>query len=177
MKIMSAVALVALVFVCTSPAEAFEWSVDCSSTNFKFSDPAYTVDCGSAWFPAPAGMSAGAADILSVTNNDRTIFFTMVERRITGQPHVFMQYRGLRENFNAMFKQEGVKDWKELDKKGGFEVAEFSRDISGQDSHCIAVQRYTNPMYTGYKRQLIGLGCTVGDLQPVYQILQRMDGD
>ena len=124
-------------------------------------------------------MSAGAADILSVTNNDRTIFFTMVERRITGQPHVFMQYRSLRENFNAMFKQEGVKDGKELDKKAGFEVAEFSRDISGYgpDSRCIAVQRYTNPMYTGYKRQLVGVGCTVGDLQPVYQILQRMEGD
>ena len=89
------------------------------------------IDCQSAWFPAPAGMSAGAADILSVTNNDRTTFFTMVERRITGQPHVFMQYRGLRENFNAMFKQEGVKDWKELGKNAGFEVAEFSRDISG----------------------------------------------
>ena len=179
MKITPAVALATLVFLCTSPAKAFEFIVDCSSTNFKFSDAAYNIVCERSWFPAPSGREAGGntADIMSVTNDDRTIFFTMVERRITGAPHVFLQYRGLRENFNAMFKQEGVKDWKELEKNTGFEVAEFFRDISGQDSHCITVQRYTNPMYTGYKRQLIGVGCTVGDLQPVYQILQHMDGD
>lgn len=170
MKVMSMVALAALV-LCTSPANAFEWSVDCSETNFKFSDPAYNIDCAGAW------LGAGAADIMSVTNDERTIFFTLVERRITGQPHAFLQYRRLRENFNAMFKEEDVKDWKELDKEAGFEVAEFSKDVSGQDSRCIAVQRYTNPMYTGYKRQLVGVGCAVGDLQPVYQILQRMDGD
>jgi hypothetical protein len=170
MKIVFAVALAALVLF-TSPARAFEWSVDCSATNFEFSDPAYNVDCSSAW------IGAGAGDIMTVTNNERTIFFTMVERRITGQPHAYLQYRRLRENFGAMFKEDGVKDWKELDKKAGFEVAEFSQDVSGQDSRCIAVQRYTNPMYTGYKRQLVGVGCSVGDLQPVYQILQRMDGD
>jgi hypothetical protein len=170
MKVMLAVALAALVLL-TSPAKAFEWSVDCSSTNFKFSDPAYNIDCSNAW------MGAGTADIMSLTNNERTIFFTMVERRITGQPHAFLQYRSLRENFNAIFKDEGVTDWKELDKKAGFEVAEFSRDINGLDSHCITAQRYTNPMYTGYKRQLVGMGCAVGDLQPVYQIHQQMDGD
>ena len=98
MKTMIAVALAALAFF-ASPAKAFEWNVDCSSTNFKFSDPAYNIDCESAW------MGAGAADIMSVTNNERTIFFTMVERRITGQPHAFLQYRRLRENFNAMFNE------------------------------------------------------------------------
>jgi hypothetical protein len=76
-----------------------------------------------------------------------------------------------------MFDEKDIKDWKSLDKTAGYDVAEFSRNISGQDSHCIAVQRYTNPMYTGYKRQLIGMGCTTGDLQSVYQILQRMDDD
>ena len=172
MKITSTAALAALVFFCASPAKALEWSIDCSSTNFKFSDAAYNIDCET----VVSLDGGGAADVMSVTNNERTIFFTMLESRITEQPHVFMQYRGLRENFNAMFKEEGVKGWKELDKKAGFEVAEFSRDISGQDSRCIAVQRYTNPMYTGYKRQLMGVGCAVGDLQPVYQILQHMAG-
>jgi hypothetical protein len=173
MKILSMAALAALVFLCTSPAKAFEFAVDCSSTDFKFSDPAYNVDCET----VVSLDGGGAADVMSVTNNERTIFFTMVERRISGEQHLYLQYRRLRENFNAMFKEDGVKDWRSLDKKAGYEVAEFSQDISGQDSHCIAVQRYSNPMYTGYKRQLVGVGCTVGDLQSVYQILQRMDGD
>jgi hypothetical protein len=161
-------ALTALVLF-ASPANAFEVDVDCSSTDFKFSDPAYNIDCQS-WLFA-------GADIMSVTNDERTIFFTMVERRIKGQPHSYLEYRNLRENFSAIFKDEGVRDWKDLGKKAGYEVAEFSLDVNGVDSHCITAQRYSNPMYTGYKRQLVGMGCAVGDLQPVYQILQRMDGD
>jgi hypothetical protein len=173
MKAMSMAALAAFVILCTSPAKAFEFAVDCSSTNFKFSDAAYNIDCGT----VVSLNGGGAADVMSVTNHERTIFFTMAERRITEQPHAFLQYRRLRENFNAMFKEDGIKDWKSLDKRAGYEVAEFSRDISGRDSRCIAVQRYTNPMYTGYKRHLLGVGCTVGDLQSVYQLLQRIDGD
>lgn len=174
MKVMSAVAFAGLVFLYTSPTKALEWSVDCSSTHFKFLDLTYNIDCETVFSLYAEG---GSADVMSVTNNERTIFFTMVERRITGEPHVFMQYVSLRENFDATFKEEGLKGWKEIDKKAGFEVAEFSRDISGVDSHCIAVQRYTYPMSTGYKRHLIGVGCAVGDLQPVYQILQHMDVD
>jgi hypothetical protein len=166
MKIVFTVAIAALALF-TCPARAFEWDVDCSSTSFKFSDPAYNIDCESSWM----------ADIITVTNDERTIFFTMVERRIKGQPHTYLEYRSLRENFSAMFKDEGVRDWKELDKKAGFEVAEFSQEINGLNSHCMTAQRYSNPMYTGYKRQLVGIGCAVVDLQPVYQILEQMDGD
>lgn len=166
MRVIFAVATAALVIV-AYPAKASEWNVDCSSTSFKFSDSAYNIDCESSWL----------ADIITVTNNERTIFFTMVERRIKGQPHTYLEYRSLRENFSAMFKDEGVKDWKELDKKAGYEVAEFSQDINGVDSHCMTAQRYSNPMYTGYKRQLVGIGCAVGDLQPVYEILKQIDGD
>jgi hypothetical protein len=173
MKVMSMAALAAFVILCQSPAKAFEFAVDCSSTSFKFSDAAYNIDCET----VVSLNGGGAADVMSVTNHERTIFFTMAERRITEQPHVFLQYRSLRESFNAMFKEDGIKDWKPLDKRAGYEVAEFSRDISGRDSRCIVVQRYANPMYTGYKRHLLGVGCTVGDLQSVYQLLQRIDGD
>lgn len=166
MKIISAAALAALLFLCASPARALP--IDCSATNFKFADAAYNIDCERGWFDK--------TDIISVTNNDRTIFFTMMDRRIT-DPHAYLEYRRLRENFTAMFDEKDIKDWKSLDKKAGYDIAEFSQDIGGRDSHCIAVQRYANPMYTGYKRQLLGMGCTVGNLQAVYQILEHMDDD
>jgi hypothetical protein len=166
MNIMATAALAALVLLCAPPARALP--IDCSATNFKFVDAAYNVDC-ERWFDA--------IDIISVTNNDRTIFFTMLERGIMGEPHAYLEYRRLRENITAMFDDEDIKDWKSLDKTAGYELAEFSQDVDGRDSRCIAVQRYSNPMYTGYKRQLIGMGCTTGDLQSVYQILERMDGD
>jgi hypothetical protein len=173
MKAMAIATLAALVILCAPPAKAFEFAVDCSSTNFKFLDPAYNIDCET----VVSLDGGGSADVMSVTDQERTIFFTMVERRITGQPHVFLQYRKLRENFDAMFKKDGITDWRSLDRKDDYEVAEFSWDMSGRDSRCIAVQRYTNPMYTGYKRHLFGVGCTVGDLPSVYQLLQRIDGD
>lgn len=173
MKAMCMAVLAALFIGCTAPAEAAEISVDCSSTNFEFSDPAYNVDCATILFTD----GGGGADVMTVTDRDRTIFFTIMERRIVGQPHTFLPYRSLRDNFDATFEDDGIADWKPVDKRAGYEIAEFSREISGQDSRCIAVQRYTHPLHTGYKRRLLGLGCTVGDRQPVYQILQRIAGE
>jgi hypothetical protein len=173
MKILWTAALGALALF-SADARAFE-AIDCSATAFEFADPAYNVDCERSKDSVRAGEASGGTttDVMSITNSARTIFFTMVDQRINA-PHIYLEHRKLRENFRAMFTEEGVEDWKAVDDKGDYDVAEFSRKISGQDSHCITVQRYTNAMYTGYKRHVIGMGCTVGDLEEVYQILQKM---
>jgi hypothetical protein len=179
MKLVLAAALGALVFSCASAGAADFKPIDCGSTGFDFSDPAYNTDCERSEDPLRVGQSSGSSitDVMSVSNNERTIFFTIVERRITGAPRIYMRYSGLEENFQRVFNEQDVRGFKLLEKKNGYDVAEFSRDISGRDSRCITVQRYTNAMHTGFKRHLIGMGCTVGDLALVYQILQRVDGD
>jgi len=172
-----ATALGALVFVCAAAAAKADFEpIDCSSTSFAFSDAAYNVDCERSKDPVRAGESSGSSvtDVMTVSSDDRTIFVTMVSQVITA-PRIYMEHRGLGENFRAVFNEEGVEDWKSIGNKNGYDVAEFTREISGQNSHCVTMQRYTNPMHVGYKRHIIGMGCTVGQLESVYQILGHID--
>jgi len=158
-----------------SAAANAEFFIDCSETAFPFVDPAYNVDCERFNGGVQAGSESGPSttESISVTNTQRTIFFTMVDRRITA-PHIYMEHRNLSEGFHDAFSIPDVTDWKPVDDKDGYDVAEFASVFSGNPSHCITVQRYTNAMYTGYKRHLIGVGCTIGDLSEVYGILDRL---
>jgi hypothetical protein len=177
MRTMITVALGALVFFCAAAAAKADFEpIDCSSTSFAFSDAAYNVDCERSKDAVRAGESSGSSvtDVMTVSSDDRTIFVTMVSQVITA-PRIYMEHRGLGENFRAVFNEEGVEDWKSIGNKDGYDVAEFTREISGQNSHCVTMQRYTNPMHVGYKRHIIGMGCTVGQLESVYQILGHID--
>lgn len=164
-------------FACISlPAKAEFQAIDCGSTNFEFAEAAYHADCERSKDPIRTGGSSGTAttDVMSISNDDRTIFFTVLDRRLNA-PHIYLEHRNLEEGFRSVFGGEGVRDWKLIGDKDGYEVAEFSRDISGRDSHCISVQRYSSAMYTGYKRHIIGMGCTVGDIEEIYAILRKVD--
>ena len=177
MKLLSTTALGALVLLCAAAAVKADFEpVDCSSTSFVFSDAAYNVDCERSQEPLRVGQSSGSSitDVMTVSSDDRTIFVTMVTQRITS-PRIYMEHRSLGENFRALFNEDGVKDWKSIGNKDGYDVAEFTREISGRDSRCITVQRYTNPMHVGYKRHVIGMGCTVGELESLYQILAHIE--
>jgi hypothetical protein len=176
MKFKAVMALAALALLRTSAANADFEPVDCRSTSFALSGEAFLVDCERSNDPLRVGTSTGAAvtDMMTITTNDRTIFLTMLSRRITAT-RIYMQHRSLGESFRAIFDEEGVKDWRSIGNKGGFDVAEFTRDISGHESHCITVQRFTNAAHTGYKRHVIGMGCAVGKVEDVYQILDKID--
>jgi hypothetical protein len=175
MKLLATTALGALVFLCAAATVKAE-PVDCSSTSFAFSDAAYNVDCERFQDPLRVGQSSGSSitDVMTVSSDDRTIFVTMLTQRITS-PRIYMEHRSLGENFRSLFNEDGVKDWRSIGNKDGYDVAEFSREISGHDSRCITMQRYTNPAHVGYKRHVIGMGCTVGALDSLYQILARID--
>lgn len=177
MKFLSTTALGALVLLCAAAAVKADFEpVGCSSTSFVFSDAAYNVDCERSQDPLRVGQSSGSSttDVMTVSSDDRTIFVTMLTRRITA-PRIYMEHRSLGENFRSLFNEDGVKDWKSIGNRDGYDVAEFTREISGRDSRCITVQRYTNPAHIGYKRHVIGMGCTVGEIESLYQILAHID--
>jgi len=170
-------ASLAALAVLSGPAVGSDFKpIDCGSTSFAFSDSAYLVDCERAESPLRVGSSSGKSvtDVINVTNDDRTIFLTVVSRTITA-PRIYMEYRGLGESFRDVFNEPDVKNWESRGNKDGFDVAEFDREISGRDSHCITVQRYTNAMHTGFKRHVIGMGCSVDNLEAVYQLLGKLD--
>jgi hypothetical protein len=176
MRILS-MALVAVLAFCSASASAANFKpIDCGSSSFAFSGATYNVDCERSDDPLRVGSSTGSAttDVMAITSDDRTIFLTMVSRLITA-PRIYMQHSNLGDSFRAVFDDKGVKDWKSLGNKDGYDVAEFTTDISGRESHCITAQFYSNAAHTGFKRHVIGMGCTLGEIGAVYQLLGQID--
>lgn len=162
--------------VLAGPARAAEDdAIDCGSTPFVFAGDGYYVDCVRYEAqPRKDGASGQSqSDVINVTSDERSMFLTMVSIRLTSTA-LHMRYQNLRENTRDFFTGVELKDWNGIGYKGGYDTAEFSSDISGTPSHCVAVQRYLNPAYGGFKRHVIGLGCAAGSLDPVYAALQQM---
>ncbi len=101
------------------------------------------------------------------------MFLTLVSIRLTSTG-LHMRYQNLRENTRDFFSGVELKDWNGIGYKGGYDTAEFVSEINGEPSRCIAVQRYLNPAYGGFKRHVIGVGCAAGSLDVVYGALQQM---
>ena len=172
-------AALAVAMLCTLPAlptsAAEEDAIDCSSTPFVFSGNGYFVDClRYEAKPRKDGASGDSqSDIINVTSDERSMFLTLVSIRLTSTG-LHMRYQNLQENTRDFFGGVEVKDWNGIGYKGGYDTAEFTSDISGTPSHCIAVQRYLNPAFGGFKRHVIGMGCAAGGLDAVYSALQQM---
>ena len=179
MKAWVAAGVAASVWVGTilaAPAAAAEdEAIDCSSTPFSFSGDGYLVDCVRYEAQARKDGASGQSqsDVINVTSEQRSMFLTLVSIRLTSTG-LHMRYQNLRENTLDFFNGVELKDWNGIGYKDGYDTAEFTSDISGTPSHCIAVQRYLNPAYGGFKRHVIGMGCASGSLDPVYAVLEKM---
>jgi hypothetical protein len=170
-----AAALLAGGVLAGSASAAEDAAIDCSSTPFSFSGDGYYVDCvryeANARKDGASGQSQ--SDVINVTSDERSMFLTLVSIRLTSTG-LHMRYQDLRQNTRDFFSGVEFRDWNGIGYKGGYDTAEFTSDISGQPSHCIAIQRYLNPAYGGFKRHVIGMGCAAGSLDPVYAALQKM---
>jgi hypothetical protein len=160
--------------VLAAPARADD-AIDCSSTPFSFSGQGYLVDCTRYEAHASKDGSSGESqsDVINVTSDERSMFLTLVSIRLTSTG-LHMRYQNLRENTRDFFSGVELNGWTGVGRKQGYDTAEFTSDISGQPSHCIAIQRYLNPAYGGFKRHVIGLGCAAGGLDPVYAALSKL---
>ncbi len=173
---MSAAAAVAMLCsLWAGPAPAAEDAIDCGSTPFVFSGDGYFVDClRYEAKPRKDGASGESqSDVINVTSDERSMFLTLVSIRLTSTG-LHMRYQRLEENTRDFFSGVEVKDWNGIGDKDGYDTAEFTSFISGTPSRCVAVQRYLNPAFGGYKRHVIGMGCAAGGLDPVYAALKQM---
>lgn len=170
----AAVAMLCTLWTGSAPA-AEDTAIDCSSTPFVFSGNGYFVDClRYEAQPRKDGASGESqSDVINVTSDERSMFLTMVSIRLTSTG-LHMRYQNLRENARDFFSGVEMQDWNGIGNKGGYDTAEFTSAISGTPSRCIAVQRYLNPAFGGYKRHVIGMGCAAGGLDPVYAALKQM---
>ena len=150
-------------------------AIDCSSSSFAFSAEGYNVDCERSTDQVRAGESSGATqiDVMTISGEEPRMFMTVIGVRITAT-RLYMEYRGLRQNFSEAFTHIEVQDWNGIGNKGGYDSAEFTALISGLPSSCVAIQRYTNAAWTGFKRRMIGMGCSPVDRTHVYEAIAKL---
>ena len=177
----AAMALLAAAIISVPPADSASMDeIDCSSSPFSFSGQGYKVDCERSTKQVRAGESSGATqiDVMTVSGDEPRMFMTVISTQINA-PRIYMEHRSLSETFHDVFSDIEVQEWKGLGNKGGYDSAEFKAEISGMLSSCIAIQRYTNPAWTGFKRHVVGMGCSPAGRDPVYAALPmlRAPGD
>ena len=167
--------LAASVITASATASADMEDIDCSSSSFTFAGEGFDLDCERDLGKLRAGESSGSTqvDVMSIKGNDPYVFMTVVDIRITAT-RIYMEHPGLRENFRDTFTHVEIKDWNSVDKKNSYDIAEFTAEISGYPSSCIAIQRYTNAMHIGFKRRVIGISCSPESREPVYAALTNL---
>lgn len=167
--------LAGLLLVAGPARAADEEPIDCSATPFAFSGDGFFVDCLRFNNRASKDGASGEtqSDLISITSDERSMFLTVVSVRLTAT-RLYMRRQDLRENTRDFFSTIELNDWNGIGNKSGYDMAEFSADISGQPSRCIALQRYLNPIETGFKRHVIGIGCAAGGLDTVYEALAKL---
>ena len=171
----AAALLAAALMVAPGAAAAEMEDIDCGSSSFAFAEDGYQVDCQRSNDQVRAGESTGATqvDVMTISGDNPRMFMTVVGIRVTAT-RLYMEHRSLRQNFRDTFKDIEVQDWNGLGNKDGYDSAEFTANISGLPSFCVAVQRYTNAAWTGFKRRVIGMGCSPGDRGSVYAALAKL---
>ena len=171
----AAALLAAVIITLSATASADMEDIDCSSSSFSFAGEGYDLDCQRDLGKVRAGESSGETqvDVMSIKGDDPYVFMTVVDIRITAT-RIYMEHRSLKENFRDAFTHIEIKDWNSVDKKNGYDIAEFTAEISGYPSSCIAIQRYTNPMHVGFKRRVIGMACSPVSREPVYAALTNL---
>ena len=171
----AAALLAAAIIAATAAALADMDDIDCGSSSFAFSAEGYQVDCQRSSDQVRSGGSTGATqvDVMTISGESPRVFMTVVGIRITAT-RLYMEHRSLDQNFRDAFSGIEAENWTGIGNKDGYDSAEFVAVISGLPSSCVAIQRYTNAMYTGFKRRMIGMGCSPVDRESVYAVLAKL---
>ena len=167
------IAAAALVAARAGAAEMTE--IDCGSSPFRFAAEGYHVDCERSTEQVRAGESSGGTqiDVMTISGDEPRMFMTVISMKINA-PRLYLEHRDLRQSFGDTFKSIEIEDWKSIGNKNGYDSAEFKAEISGMPSWCVAIQRYSNPAWTGFKRHVVGMGCSPGSRDAVYDALPKL---
>ncbi len=168
--------LLAAAMIAVPPAASDNMTeIDCGSSPFSFAGEGYNVDCERSTEQVRAGESSGGTqvDVMTVSAEDPRMFMTVVSMQINA-PRIYMEHRALRQSFRNTFSRIEAEGWEGKGNQSGYDSAEFKAEISGVTSWCVAIQRYSNPAWTGYKRHVIGMGCSPVGLEAVYAALPKL---
>lgn len=159
-----------------SAADAAELrEASCSGSPFAFPATEYRVECEHSQEMVRAEGESGSMeiDVMTISSDDPPMFLT-VASQVLRASHLYIDRRNLSESMHKFFSGGTFEDWHGVGNKSGYDAAEFTAEISGLPSHCVAIQRYTNPAFLGYKRHIVGMGCAIDSVAPVYDAIAKL---
>lgn len=158
----------------SSPARASENAVDCAALAVSFeTKDGFELSCAAGTDMLP-GMEGGSVEKqrLEATANDGTTFVDARYFDLLGR--VYFTNPDLHTNFGDFYGKLDVKNWQTGQAVSTLTTAEFTADMRGLPSKCVAFQKLGHHAWDGYKKLMIGISCTQGDLALAYAALKHL---
>jgi hypothetical protein len=157
-----------------APAAASGKAVDCAALAVGFeTKDGFELNCEAGTDMLP-GMEGGSVEKerLEATANDGTTFVDARYFDLLGR--VYFTNPDLRANFGDFYGKLEVKNWQSGQAVSTLTTAEFAADMRGLPSKCVAFQKLAHHAWDGYKKLMIGVSCTQGDLSLAYAALKHL---
>jgi hypothetical protein len=151
---------------------ADEDQVNCGDLDMTFEAGGYDLSCA-----VKSEMLAGfdgtvRIQRLEATASDSSRFLDARLYNLMGR--VYYSGMDLRNNLDDFYGHLSIKDWHSGHAVATLATAEFATNLRGLPSKCVAFQKFGHHEYQGYKKVMIGIACSQGDIDQAYEALKRL---
>jgi hypothetical protein len=148
-------------------------AVDCDDISMSFdAKSGYELNCTKMTRDL-AGMNGSYEEQrLQATAADGVTFVDAFHDTLMGQ--IILTGTDLRNNLKDFYGNLPISDWQTGRTMESLSTAEFRADMRGLPSHCVAFQRLGHHESGGYKKLMIGVSCSQGDIGQAYAALQYL---
>lgn len=169
LSILPVAAILALSVQLGWPQIAMAEEVECSSIRLEMASQAYDLTC------EVDSRSDITFESLEANSTDGT-HFLVIGDLTTNYRYIFPGGGNLRKNLTEAFGSLEVADWHSGSGQQGLITAEFTSDYKTIPSTCVGFQGYYGRMQGGWRRYIIGFGCSrVGNRDRVYDALRQVN--
>jgi len=162
-----AVAIVILAGAGDAAAQSDE--VECSSLRLQNSDSGYDNTC------ELYNSSSDEVQVLETNAIDGSHFLVVIDH-MTSHRYIFRGGGALQSSLKDYFNKLDIDKWKSGDAHLGFRTGEFVSDFKSIPSECVAFEKYLRREWGGWRRRIIGFGCSRdGDREQVYAAMRLVN--
>jgi hypothetical protein len=158
-----------LTFAVTDAAPALaEDEVECSSLRLLMENESYDNTC------YLYSGSTGSTEVLESNAVDGSHFLVVADRTAK-YTFVFVPGSGFKAEITDAFNLT-IDEWRGGKTQQGLNVAEFVSDLKSIPSDCVAFERNLRREYNGFRRRIIGFGCSrTGKREEVYAAMRHVN--
>lgn len=158
-----------LTFLATdiAPSQADD-EVECSSLRLQMGDSGYDNTC------FLYSGATGSTEVLETNAIDGS-HFLLVADRTAKYTFVFVPNNGFRAEIADTFNLN-IEKWQSGKTQQNLKTAEFVAELKNIPSNCVAFERNMRREYNGYRRRIVGFGCSrTGDRDLVYAAMRHVN--